>query len=228
MFLNKIKNNVNIILPFITSIFVAFLLGLIIVYIVDNRLSKISINIPKSNIIIKNSEIEQFSQQKKVKENKKNKEEKIINRYENFVNKDNNSETICIINHKHIEEDCTKYGACHYLHPNKMSNMDKHIFKTNYPKNMTLQDYINWLWLYINESDTKSVKDNLTKEHLINLNKLKNKEEITYKMIPQIIDKPINDIYYKKLNSKENINDLSPIGYNYIEYSEYKSPSHIK
>ena len=47
-------------------------------------------------------------------------------------------------------------------------------FKNSYPNNMTLQDYVNWLLLYKNE------KNQLSKEHLINLQKLENGIKLEY------------------------------------------------
>jgi len=145
--------------------------------------------------------------------------------YESFVHKNTNPEKVCFLNHNHVEKNCRDYGACNHLHPSRMSKMDKHVFKTNYPKNMTLQDYVNWLWLHKNDGH----RDRLTKDHLTNLEKLEKGDAITYQMIPQLIDRPISDVYYKRLNTNEEmIQDYSPIGYNYVEYSEYKSPSFIK
>lgn len=47
--------------------------------------------------------------------------------------------------------------------------------KNVYPKNMTLQDYVNWLLQF------KDDKKSLSKEHLVNLEKILRGERITYK-----------------------------------------------
>ena len=60
-----------------------------------------------------------------------------------------NSDTdnkVCCQNHDHDNYKC-KYGPTNFPHPNTMNGVDRKIFKSYYQANMTLQDYINWLFL---------------------------------------------------------------------------------
>ena len=77
---------------------------------------------------------------------------------------------VCYKNHIHIKNGrntkCT-YGVTNYADPKDMSPIDLRIFYLNYPPNITLQDYINWLYCYI------GMEDQLPYNHLKNLEKLK-------------------------------------------------------
>lgn len=59
---------------------------------------------------------------------------------------------VCYKNHLHVKDGkntlCT-YGVTNYADPKDMSPIDLKMFMLNYPSNMTLQDYINWLYSYI-------------------------------------------------------------------------------
>jgi len=54
----------------------------------------------------------------------------------------------CSINHDHDQAGCTAAGACNYPHPKKMSQLDRNLFLIKYPKDMTPQDYIHWLYAH--------------------------------------------------------------------------------
>lgn len=54
----------------------------------------------------------------------------------------------CSINHCHEEMRCTKVGTCNYADPKKMSTIDLNLFLIKYPKDMTPQDYMNWLYAH--------------------------------------------------------------------------------
>ena len=61
-----------------------------------------------------------------------------------------------------------------YLSPNKMTTVERNAYKFGYPDGMTMQDYVDWLFLF---------KDNpelLNLEHYINYDKLINNTEIKY------------------------------------------------
>ncbi len=94
------------------------------------------------------------------------------------LNNDNNSsvwnfdyekhdaiKNICFINHNHTK-DCT-YGNTNYADPRTMNTIEKRTFTLNYPQNMTMQDYVNWLYCFIGK------EDQLPYNHLKNLEKLK-------------------------------------------------------
>ena len=150
--------------------------------------------------------------------------------------KDWNIETkktqVCCKNHIHIKNGkntkCT-YGVTNYADPKDMSPIDLRIFYLNYPPNMTLQDYINWLYCYID------IEDQLPYNHLKNLEKLKlGKELVTEEGIlpppgyyfPSMDAK---DYFDKMYNDKQEFNIAAPlnsttgpmIGYNYKDYSEF-------
>ena len=61
-----------------------------------------------------------------------------------------------------------------YQSPDKMTSVERNSYKFGYPDGMTMQDYVDWLFLF---------KDNpelLNLEHYINYDKLINKNEIKY------------------------------------------------
>lgn len=61
-----------------------------------------------------------------------------------------------------------------YQSPDKMTTVERNAYKFGYPDGMTMQDYVDWLFLF---------KDNpelLNLEHYINYDKLINKNEIKY------------------------------------------------
>ena len=169
---------------------------------------------------------------------KKEKDAKI----EGFVNENDNSykewniekkkTQVCNKNHEHVKNgrdvNCT-YGVTNYADPKDMSSMDYKIFNLNYPSNMTLQDYINWLYSYIDK------ESELPYNHLKNLEKLKAGKEL----IEEHGVLPPPSYYYPALNSEDyfdkmysNTNEfqIAPalnsqtgpmLGYNYNEYSEF-------
>jgi len=234
----------NIILIFIITVIIAYLFGFVLINIIDNRLKNIHLNIPKQDIIINYPEknnIEKFENKNEIKKEtylKKEKDSKI----EGFINKSDNSYKewnidkkktyVCIKNHNHVKNgrdlNCT-YGVTNYADPKDMSQMDYKIFNLNYPSNMTLQDYINWLYCYIDK------ESELPYNHLKNLEKLKAGKEL----IEEYGVLPPPSYYYPALNSEDyfdkmysNTNEFqiaSPLnsqtgpmlGYNYNEYSEF-------
>ena len=66
------------------------------------------------------------------------------------------------------------YGPTNHQDPNDMSDEQRLSFKYSYPNNMTLQDYVNWLILY------KDEQKNLSKEHVVNIQKLLIGEKLEY------------------------------------------------
>jgi len=72
---------------------------------------------------------------------------------------------VCIMNHNHNKYLC-QYGQTNYLNPMELDPINRRLYQYNYFQNMTLQDYINWLWLYEKEPEK------LCYEHNRNLKKL--------------------------------------------------------
>ena len=130
--------------------------------------------------------------------------------------------------HDTININSSDYGYTNYAHPNNMGKIDKNIFMNQYPNNMTLQDYINWLWCFNkNEND-------LTYNHLTNLNILKKGQKLYYieGIVPPnpLETPPMNSHdYFKKLYKNNRINLAAPLNsttgsllaYNYGEYSDF-------
>ena len=228
-------NLIHIVLIFLITICVAYIFGLILINLVDNRLSNIKLNIPKQEVIIKypegkNNDIsEHFSNNEKSEKDdkgenknddrlddlykklfKKNQEKitsiidyktfdkngvqnkqinnkpnfdedyykmasenKTVEGFDNdFSNKNEewtltqkNKYKLCYKNHQHVKDgkntECS-YGITNYADPYDMTPVDIRLFTLNYPSNMTMQDYINWLWCF------KDMEDKLPYNHLKN------------------------------------------------------------
>ena len=123
---------------------------------------------------------------------------------------------------------CT-YGSTNYADPNDMSEIDYKIFILNYPSNMTLQDYINWLYCF------KDKKDQLPYNHLKNLEKM----ELGKELVAEEGILPPPGYYFPKMNAEDyfdkmyndnnefntapplNSNTATMLGYNCDEYSEF-------
>ena len=139
---------------------------------------------------------------------------------------------ICIKNHKHFKAgndiNCT-YGVTNYADPSDMSPIDYKVFNLNYPPNLTLQDYINWLFCFIDK------EDELPYNHLKNLEKLKanislvEEEGILPPPSYYYPPKDANDYFDKMYNDINEFNIAGPLnsvtgpmlGYNCDEYSEF-------
>jgi hypothetical protein len=124
------------------------------------------------------------------------------------------------------------YGPTNYPEPKDMSEQQRMSFKYTYPNNMTLQDYVNWLLLY--KDDTKI----LSKNHFINLSKLLRGERLVYlpgvlpppnRISPPLTSKDFFDNCYldktqimnPRINSIPNRETGPIIPYNYIDYSTF-------
>ena len=139
---------------------------------------------------------------------------------------------ICIKNHEHVKDgkstECT-YGITNYADPKDMSSIDLKIFMLNYPENLTLQDYINWLYCFIGK------EHQLPYNHLQNLEKLKAgktlKEETGVLPPPGYYFPPLDtkDYFDKLYNDNNEFNIAAPLnsntssmlGFNYDDYSEF-------
>ena len=270
-----LNNMYNLIFIFLITVIIAYLFGLSLVNVIDNRLNKIKLeysqnsnfsesfinnnddtlnsqtNISKMdsvkspNIINENKEISQY----KIYDFNKGKldadyykQMRKDNMVEGFSNNPNDSykgwsiekkkTQTCIKNHIHTKDgkdmNCT-YGVTNYADPKDMSPMDYKIFNLNYPSNLTLQDYINWLYCYIDK------EDELPYNHLKNLEKLKIGKELVeeHGVCPppgynypsmtseDYFDKMYNDVNEFSVASPLNSNTGSMLGYNYNDYSEF-------
>ena len=231
--------NVYNIFLFLIVVIIAMILGLTIINVVDKRLSEISINIPKQNIVVNLPEkntVEGFesgsgtetvsSKSNTIYKTPQYADQETRNQIP-FTN--NGSEVVCSKDHKHEDGGmglvCT-YGPTNYQNPKDMNERDRMIFKGSYPENMTLQDYINWLWLYKNDNS------GLTIDHRKNLESLKKGIPLKYSDKPTTKEAPplTAENYFDKMYSVAgSINWSTPLnmdtqglmGYNYGEYSEF-------
>jgi len=89
------------------------------------------------------------------------------------MEKDEQLNRVCYFRHDHWKYLCT-YGVTNYLNPQQIDPINRRLYQHNYFPNMTLQDYINWLWLYEKESEK------LCYEHYRNLEKIKNGKSLKY------------------------------------------------
>jgi hypothetical protein len=139
---------------------------------------------------------------------------------------------ICIKNHPHTKAgndlNCT-YGVTNYADPSDMSPIDYKVFNLNYPPNLTLQDYINWLFCFIDK------ENDLPYNHLKNLEKLKanislvEEEGILPPPSYYYPPKDAKDYFDKMYNDINEFNIAGPLnsvtgpmlGYNCDEYSEF-------
>ncbi len=267
----NIKILIHIVLIFLITICVAYIFGLILINLVDNRLSNIKLNIPKQEVIIKYPEEKYISEhfsngdndlikknQKKIIEyktfdkdgdqnNKPNfdedyykmaSENKDVEGFDNdFSNKNDewkltqkNKYKICYKNHQHVKNTKCSYGITNYADPYDMTPVDIRLFTLNYPPNMTMQDYINWLWCF------KDMENKLPYNHLKNLLKIKKGIELIQEdgvCPPPSYTFPSLDAenYFKEMyNDSSEFNIASPLNSgtgpmlpsNYNEYSEFR------
>lgn len=161
-------------------IFFCYVIGIAILYLIDKKLTNISINIPKQDVVLKldNNNMENFvSNYRKTYYNSaihsnQNSNNNNNNNYIDFFEgmlpslKDqdkglndiidlNTNNKVCILNHEHRTDGskmCSP-GIMNFSDPYDMSDIDKNVFKYNYKwEKFTKQDYINWLNLHRNDS----------------------------------------------------------------------------
>ena len=183
----------QIALIIIIIVVMGYLLGLMIVNIVDKRLSEIAINIPKQDVVVNMNE--HFTSKKKLKKQLSKPAE--YNPYDNlideenlkFINATDDIKNICFKNHEH--NNCN-HGLMNYGEPIRMSQLDKNAFKYSFNcDKCTLQDYINWLYMYLQEPF------DLPYSHRRNLKKLQEGKKI--KSIPKLNLKLNSIDYFNKL-----------------------------
>lgn len=99
------------------------------------------------------------------------------------------TKTVCFEDHDHTTGKCT-YGPTRYPDPRTAAPIEKRAFTLNYPSNMTLQDYTNWLYCFMGR------ESQLPYNHLKNLEKLKRK----IPLVPQEGVLPPPGYYYPSMN----------------------------
>lgn len=124
-----------------------------------------------------------------------------------LFNASSKPESQCIKNH--IHENC-QYGPTNYPDPAYMSPFDRNAFAKAYPKNLTIQDYINWLW-------TNKHNPNLDKKHITNLNKIKSKTPLRYE--PNVTPPPTRDPSSSPPTASEHFTNLYKNGFPPTTYS---------
>lgn len=126
------------------------------------------------------------------------------------------------------------YGTTNYIHPNNMTKSQIEQHKQNYPKNMTLQDYVNWLLL------NRDNIDNLEHIHTVNLQDLFKNKRIYQVPIdsksneneyicdnqfilknPRLINIKNDTVSSNNINEKTTINSII-LPFNYVNYSDYR------
>ena len=245
------NNVLNILFIFFITIIVAYLFGFTIINLIDKRLSKLTLNSMESfknnnekkieNVEVATSKTYNFETGAKTNFDQDYYKKKNKDSVEGFYN-DNNSfkewtiekkkTQVCNINHKHNKDGSNvkcSYGVTNYADPSDMSPIDYRIFNLNYPSNMTLQDYINWLYCFVDK------EDQLPYNHLKNLEKLKIGVELVAEEgvlpPPSYYYPPLNakDYFDKMYNETNEFNIAGPLnsvtgpmlGYNFNEYSEF-------
>lgn len=228
-------------LIFFFVVIVAMIFGMTIVNVVDKRLSEVTIKIPKQNVVVtlpgqNNSSLvgeEGFSSDHTL-HSKPEPQPKSPEQYQNQEESQvpqtpfTNGESVCTKKHTHgagVGGLC-QYGPTNYAYPPDMSPTDRQVFKVTYPQNMTLQDYINWLWLY------EKTPDSLTKDHRKNFEALKRGMVLSYSDMPSSKKSPPlnSQQYFDKLYDLSgqvnwrlplNMDTNGLLGYNFSDYSEF-------
>jgi hypothetical protein len=240
------------ILKYITFTLVILLfasaIGMCIINVIDKRLSDITINIPKQNVVLKIPEktsIEGMNNKRHTLGNySEHNDNGILEGFDGKIkvqcvnthgSKSNNQpwqidNNQCIKNHHHDEAPICEYGPTNYQDPQNMSPVDRDLFKYNYPSNMTLQDYINWLKLY------QDTKEELAYDHLVNLRKINRGIKLKYEFgicppsskyaPPTNAEEYFNKLYNKHghidFQSHANSTTGALLGANYKDYSDFK------
>lgn len=240
----------------IISIFlIGYLIRSSIVNLVDNKIGEIEIKMPKINVntklnVAKNADgliyitpetVETFDESKEIQptftETSKPIQQKVgcnVDNDCNLVNGggENGNKNVC-------KSDGTchcvsgsgtfcQFGPTNYKDPKDMTEHERKIFKYQFRNNFTLQDYKNWLMLYVNDAQ------HLRENHRDNLAKLLRGETLFVKDIPNIRIKPSMDAadYFSKMYEGGKISVHFPeegetgamLPYNYGKYSEFISP----
>lgn len=254
-------NNINLLILILLLIIIFYLSYSNIINIIEKKLNNIKIESPSVKVELPKNLLNNLTKEENstyvVETNKYNningkKEENVkldntlkdnsdfllegFDQYENKnkeYNNNKNSSHICYKNHKH---DCCSLGLMNYPEPKDLNEMDYNLFKINYPPNMTMQDYVNWLYCYEND------EEQLPYNHLKNLYKLKKDiplEEIkgvcpppSYENSPlesnKYFDKLYNVNHEFRINNNLNSQTGPIMAYNSEEYSDFSQNFDVK
>ena len=186
------KKNMYLIISIIFTFFILYIIFLLLLSVIDRKLTGIKINIPKQDVVLgidrlKMNNQENFTNKNDYQKNYQNNnynhvlKKKDLNFETDYLNgvqgyseyetepyylndsltkfkvDHNDEDDVCYKKHVHNSEDkeCS-YGRTNYPNPATMNAMDRKIFKTYYQDGMTLQDYVNWL--YMHEEDKNNLK----------------------------------------------------------------------
>jgi hypothetical protein len=226
------------ILLFICVILIGYIIGISIVSLIDKKLSNISINLPKQNIVLDLNGIERSLYPRtsgatlpkgassiEMFENKKDEKDANEEEFTNYLPPPELAQRTCCENHAHTT--CQR-GPMNYPDTAMMTPIDRRYFKYNYPNNMTLQDYINWLWLY------RTNAEELPYNHLRNLKKLMRGECLvaskgvlpppSYINLPLNTEQYFNKMYNGDLNIIRPLDMETPTGITGANVGQYPQP----
>ena len=199
------NNSLYIIVSIIFIFFILYMIFLLILSIIDRKLTGIKINIPKQDIVIDrldNDKREQFTNntnhnidhnQHITSHDMKHETDKLsnisgfshlegqpyyIDKKKPIVDHEDDNNVFYkmhkISSYNNKEQ---SYGRTNYPDPDTMNSFDKKIFKSFYQDGMTLQDYVNWL--YLHAEDGKKIK--LPYEHMKYYTEIKNGRPLKYR-----------------------------------------------
>lgn len=226
----------NIFIILITLL-LTFFIGLAIVGVIEKGLKNINVSQPKTSVSI------EIPKEKEIVETFDNNNSDYENIIPKPLNSDvNNNEEIEEIYKKALHEEVEKIYNNPFLPPEKninvltpkqnfanpsdMTTIERNAFKFGYPSGMTMQDYVNWLYLF------KDSQELLTLDHLTNFQKLKGNIPLEYshgkvpppaKRVPPInADNYFNNLYQDNQKSlADNLHSSSILGFNYKDYVDF-------
>jgi hypothetical protein len=233
--MNKFTNIALILIILLLTFFI----GLAIVGVIEKGINDIKIEVPKQSVVV------EVPKDKDIIESFDNKNAD----YENIIPKPLNSdiienEEVLEIYKKPLSEEVERIYNNPFLpadkninvltpkqnfpNPSDMSTIELNAFKFGYPNGMTMQDYVNWLYLF------KDSQELLTLDHLTNFQKIKGNIPLEYahgkvpppaKRVPPInADNYFNNLYQDNQKSfADNLNSTtsSIMGFNYKDYTDF-------
>jgi hypothetical protein len=226
---------------FLLTLFIIIFFSVFLLFIIDYRLSKVEIHLPKQDVVVREhflspAPVETVPSSPSappvdvIPSNKP----KIFELDKAFMTQDTiagNSKTfeykpwdvqpketqVCDLNHVHNNK-CTM-GHMNYADPRDMSPIDLKIFILNYPPNMTLQDYIHWLYCYVGQ------EEKLSYTHLSHLQKLKMGEKLQLEegKVPPMNQPPMkSEDYFHEMYNISDIDMSSTSQKSWLGYNEKK------
>ena len=221
---------------FLLTLFIIILFAVFLLFIIDYRLSKVEIHLPKQEVVVREHFVAPVPPSPPtpptppldvIPSNKP----KIFELDKEFLSQDTidgNQKTfeykawdiskketqVCYENHEHHK--CT-LGHMNYADPRDMSPIDLKIFILNYPPNMTLHDYSHWLYCYVGH------EEKLNYTHLSHLQKLKMGEKLILEegKVPPINVSPMkSEDYFHEMYNLSDIDMSSSSPKSWLGYNE--------